>query len=64
VSSEDLVRLERWQDAGGTWRVVARAPRAITVALCRCDAGEEVDRFRSDSAELIAYVGERDSSED
>jgi len=64
MTSEDLARLKRWQDAGGTWRVVAREPGAVTVALCRCDAGEEVDRFRSDSGDLIARVGERLSSED
>jgi hypothetical protein len=64
MTSDDLARLKRWQDAGGTWRVVSRQPRTLIVALCRCDAGEEVDRFRSGSAELIAYVGERTSSED
>jgi hypothetical protein len=64
MTSLDLARLKRWHDAGGTWRVVAREPRAITVALCRCDAGEEVDRFRTDSPDLIAYVGDRASSED
>jgi hypothetical protein len=62
--SDDLLRLKRWEDAGGTWRVVAREPRAMTVALCRCDAGEEVDRFRADSPDLIGYVGERAGSED
>ena len=36
----------------------------MTVALCRCDGGEEADRFHSDSPDLIVYVGERASSED
>lgn len=64
MTSEDLARLKRWEDAGGTWRVVAREPTAMTVALCRCDAGEEVDRFRADGPDLIAYIGERAGSED
>jgi hypothetical protein len=29
----------------------------VTVALLRCDGGEEVDRFTSDDPRLIAFVG-------
>ena len=37
--------LRRWEDAGGTWQLVARSATSVTVALCRCDGGEEVDRL-------------------
>ena len=39
--------LRRWEDAGGTWQLVARSATSVTVALCRCDGGEEVDRLTS-----------------
>ena len=36
--------LQRWQDAGAHWAVIARHADVITVGLYRCDGGEEVDR--------------------
>jgi hypothetical protein len=35
----------------------------VTVSLCRCDGGEEVGRLSSDDPELIAFLGDRLSSE-
>ena len=58
-----LSRLRRWQDAGGTWQVVSRSEHEVTIALCRCDGGEEADRFTSDDDALLAHVAGRDSSE-
>lgn len=55
--SADLARLRRWEDAGGTWQVVARRPGTVTVALCRCDGGEEVDRFTSGDADVLELLG-------
>jgi hypothetical protein len=48
--------LTRWQDSGATWQVVARTRRGVTVALMRCDGGEEVDRFTSNEPQLLAFV--------
>jgi 3-phenylpropionate/trans-cinnamate dioxygenase ferredoxin reductase subunit len=53
-------RLHRWEASGATWRVVARTPTELVIALLTCDAGEEVDRFRSADPALLAYVGGRD----
>jgi hypothetical protein len=39
--------LRRWEDAGGTWRVVVRAPERLVVELLTCDAGEVMDRLVS-----------------
>lgn len=36
----------------------------MTIALLRCDGGEEVDVFTSDDPRLLAFIGERHSSED
>lgn len=45
------------------WRVDSRTPDAVTIALLRCDGGEEVERFCSDDPELLAFIGNRRSSE-
>lgn len=60
----DLERLRRWEDAGGTWRVIGPRTDAITVALCRCDGGEEVDRFVTAEPAVLDHVGGRVSSEE
>jgi hypothetical protein len=65
MADPDVVAtLRRWEEAGGVWRVLARRPGTLTIALCRCDGGEEVDRLTSDSPDLIAYVGQRAGSEE
>ncbi|NMO00238.1 hypothetical protein HH308_03300 [Gordonia sp. TBRC 11910] len=56
--------LERWTDSGAVWRVLSRRGGTITVGLFRCDGGEEVDRITSSTPDLIAFIGDRDSSED
>lgn len=61
----DLVDvLRRWQESGAVWRVLARTPSKATVALCRCDDGEEVERFTTSDPGLLAFLGNRNSSED
>ena len=65
ADGDDLVAsLRRWRDAGGVWRVVARTPDEVTVALLRCDGGEEVERITSGATSWLAYVADRETSED
>jgi hypothetical protein len=54
--------LQRWQDSGAVWEVISRKSVGVTVALLRCDGGEEVDRFTSDDPRLLAFIGDRQSS--
>lgn len=54
-----VAELARWQDAGAVWEVISRKGHAVTVALLRCDGGEEVDRFTADDPALLAFIGER-----
>ena len=61
---DDLSRLRRWEDAGGTWRVERRTSDALTLALCRCDGGEEVDRLTTTDPAVLGHVGVRASSEE
>jgi hypothetical protein len=58
-----VAALQRWEASGAVWRVASRTASGVTVALCRCDGGEEVSRFSSDDPELIAFLGDRLSSE-
>jgi hypothetical protein len=44
---DPLTALRRWEDAGGTWRVVVRAPERLVVELLTCDAGEVMGRVVS-----------------
>ena len=60
---EQVAALQRWEASGAVWRVASRNATGVTVALCRCDGGEEVSRFSSDDPELIAFLGDRVSSE-
>jgi hypothetical protein len=55
--------LRRWEEAGAIWRVVSRSPSGLQIALMTCDGGAEVHRLTSDDPELIAFVGDRPTSE-
>jgi hypothetical protein len=59
-----LETLRRWQEAGGVWRVVGRGGDQVTVSLCRCDGGEEVDRLRTADPHAVAYLLEHPAGED
>jgi hypothetical protein len=56
-------RLKRWQDSGAVWRVMSLATDTVTISLCRCDGGEEVDRLTSDDPDLLRWLDGRTSSD-
>jgi hypothetical protein len=58
-----VAELQRWQDSGAVWAVISRTGGRVTVALLRCDGGEEVDRFTSDDPRLLSFIGDRLASE-
>jgi hypothetical protein len=62
VNIDRAAELQRWHDSGAVWEVISRKGGCVTVALLRCDAGEEVDRFTSDDPLLLAFIGDRWSS--
>jgi uncharacterized protein len=57
-------RIRRWEAAGGVWRVLGEDHHAVTVALYRCDGGEEADRFVSTDPQLAQFLAGRVSSEE
>lgn len=57
IPAEDRVaELRRWDLFGGTWRTLSRTESAGTVALCRCDGGEEVRRITSTDPAFLALI--------
>lgn len=64
MSADPVDVLARWEASGGTWEVLSRSPEGLTLSLCTCTGGEEVDRLVSDSPALASYVGERARSDD
>ena len=62
-SGQDVVALlQRWEDAGGIWRVIGQEDATVTVGLYRCDGGEEADRFASSDPRLVQLLAGRTSS--
>ena len=64
MTRDHVEELRRWEDSGALWQVVARSADRLTIALLRCDGGEEVERLVSDDPALLAFVGVRDRSDD
>lgn len=62
--SDPVSVLRRWEAAGGVWRVVARSAGSMTIALCQCTGGEEVERLTSSDPGLLGFVGDRASNEE
>ena len=62
MNSDRTAELQRWEDAGAVWEVIARTGDSVTIGLLRCDGGEEVDRFTSDDPRLLDFIGDRRSS--
>lgn len=54
-----VAELRRWEDSGAGRQVVARSQRGVTIALMRCDGGEEVDRFTSNDPKVLDFVAQR-----
>lgn len=60
MDDRDLVgTLLRWEESGAVWRVVASSPARVTIALLRCDGGEEVERLTTTHPATLAFVASR-----
>lgn len=64
MAIDRLTELQRWELAGGVWRVVATRGDSVTVSLCQCDGGEEQSRFTTQDPSVLAFLGGRSNSED
>lgn len=61
-SSDLVARLQRWEAFGASWVVLDDDGDRVTLSLCRCDGGEEVERLTSDDPSLREFLGGRTSS--
>lgn len=59
MSDDPVAVLRRWENAGAHWAVIERRRDAVTIALLRCDGGEEVERFTSADPALLAFLKDR-----
>ena len=59
MHTDRVAELQRWEDSGAVWSVVSRKHDQVTIALLRCDGGEEVERFTSGDQRLLDYIGDR-----
>jgi hypothetical protein len=64
MNIDRVAEIQRWQDSGAVWEVISRRGDTVTIALLRCDGGEEMDRFTSDDPRLLDFIGDRQSSEE
>jgi hypothetical protein len=61
--NQDLVpALLRWQDFGGVWQLISLTAAGASVALYRCDGGEEVERLSSSHPATLAFLAEHSGS--
>lgn len=61
---DEIAELQRWTDSGAHWRVVHRTLDHVTIALVTCTGDETVGWVNSTDEHLLAWLGERQSSED
>lgn len=59
-----IEELTRWEDAGGTWRVLGRSGDDLTVGLFTCDGGDEMSRLVAPAAMLEPFLAGRTASSD
>lgn len=64
MTRDPVEELRRWEDSGAHWQVLGRTASGLTIALLRCDGGEEAGRIVSDDPALLDFIGSRDRSED
>ncbi len=64
MPQDPVTVLQAWQDAGAVWRVVARTPTSVEIALLTCTGDEEVERLTSSDPGLLEFVGSRSGSDD
>lgn len=59
MASEEIERLRRWVEYGGTLAATDPDPAGrVSVSLRRCDGGEEADRLVTGDPVVLAYLAE------
>ena len=56
TSEESLAILQRWENSGGTWRLVSHDGDAVVLELLTCSGGAVMGHLRSDDPTVLAHV--------
>lgn len=56
TGDEALVIPQRWENSGGTWRLVRDDDSVVDLELLTCSGGEVMGRLRSDDPVVLARV--------
>jgi len=59
TAADAIAALTRWQEFGGTWRLLDVTGTRATFSLRRCDGGEEQERITGDDPDLLAWLDGR-----
>lgn len=59
-----IEELVRWENAGGTWRVLSQDDEQVTVGLFTCHGGDEMSRLVAPVAQLEPFLAGRTTSSD
>jgi hypothetical protein len=51
-----LAILRRWEDSGGTWRIVRHDDLGADLELLTCSGGEVMGRLSTGDSQVLAYV--------
>lgn len=61
--SRTLLKLQRWEGSGAIWRVTSRTDTRLRIDLVTCTGGQVMETVDSSDADVLAWVGSRDSSD-
>lgn len=56
TGQEPLAILQRWEDSGGTWRLVSDDGDAVVLELLTCTGGEVMGHLRSHNPTVLTHV--------
>ena len=56
AGDKPLEILQRWEDSGGTWRIVRDDGRGVDLELLTCSGGEVMGRLATDDPDVLAHV--------
>lgn len=59
AEQDPLETLQRWEDSGGTWRLVHDDGEVVLVELLTCSGGEVMGDIRTDHPGVLAHVRRR-----
>lgn len=59
-AEDPVALLKRWEQFGATWQILSRSGQKVTISMCRCDGGEEVQRLVSDDPGLLSFLDGRE----